>query len=482
MSVADQFKMGRLPIKPLPYSLAKDTDKMAQPCEFMIDYLPHEDGTEPTYDMYITHPEDRTRFINLSQIIRTISPIGDADELNITIEGDKDPWKLKDILNFIYSRFVYPNTEIEDYDKIMELIYSDDSSPINVLLRDVNNQIILPITTTENVFDINGVDLQTKLNSITRVGFSSSFIKVEETGRSFEFEYPFINYGNDDYVEVRIGGTIINKARYQIISEYDEDDVKLTNATINFFEDIEKGRTISLLFIYNSAADGSTYHIMSGANIAAGSMPITALNKYSDSFTLPDSTSVATSKALYSLYTQLFNAINNYSPYCLYGTSNGTDTNLNITAPNTFTLRDGVVLNIITNKTTKAAGCTVSINNGTKYEIYNGNSKLNRSLPEGKLIRLYYSNTDKRFYIKSLNDYRLSCNRWKYVTEDAEKIISFKGLEYDINSEIFVFRNGLRLFEGHDYSINVDKENIELFVRTEKEEVIMFETHDIIES
>ena len=114
---SDQFHMGRLPIKPYAYISAvtaiesEDVDGLGHPglssqdelavCkEFVIDYLSTEDH-KATYDMYIVDPEDRRHFINLSQLIRTMSPLGDADKLTITIEGEEESVTLKDIINYI---------------------------------------------------------------------------------------------------------------------------------------------------------------------------------------------------------------------------------------------------------------------------------------------------------------------------------------------------------------------------------------------
>lgn len=491
----DQFHMGRLPLKPYAFINAKtavesDTgdglssqDELAVCKEFLIDYLSTEDH-KATYDMYIVDPNDRTHFINLSQLIRTMAPLGDANKLTITIEGKEDAVSLKDIINYIYSRFIFPDTETENYEDILDKIFNSDPSPINPLLTDVNGDVILPITIANNVYDKNGVSLQTKLDSITRVGFASTFIVAEERGRSFEFSYPFEDYREGgNYVEVRIGGTIINKSRYHIVdSEKTDDGLTPREATIVFNDhDIEKGRTISLLFIYNAAADGSTYHIMSGANIAAHSLPSTALEKMSDSFCYADPTSVASSKALYDLYVTLSEVIANSNNYSTFAVERSTlATEIAITTNANFVLSEGSSITILFNTEKKnTAGYSFKVNNQL-YELYYGGEVFNKTIPANTMLKLYYY--DNRFYIKSFNDYKISTNRFFYTTKDKETEISYNGLAInDLESEIFVYRNGVRLFEGIDYKLDRTNSKITLFVMTESQEKIVFETLEVID-
>lgn len=494
----DQFHMGRIPLKPYAFINAKtavesDTgdglssqDELAVCKEFLIDYLSTEDH-KATYDMYIVDPNDRTHFINLSQMIRTMAPLGDANKLTVTIEGKEDAVSLKDIINYIYSRFIFPDTEIENYEEILDKIFNSDPSPINPLLTDVNGQIILPITIANNVYDKNGISLQTKLDSITRVGFASTFVTAETTSNQFQFEYPFENYRQDgNHVEVRIGGTIINKSRYYFVdSEPTDDGLVPVESTIVFTDHaIEKGRTISFLFIYNAAADGSTYHIMSGANIASHSLPSTAIEKMSDSFCYPDPTSVASSKALYDLYVTLSEVIANSQNYSTFAVDTSTSaTEINISTNNNFVFKEGSSISIlIKNEKKSASGYTLTVTGAAAIadKIYTSSGLLTKTIPANKVIKVYRSNG--RFYMKSLSDYKLSANRFFYTTKDQETEISYIGLSSnDLEPEIFVYRNGVRLFEGIDYKLDRALSKITLFVRAEAQEKIVFETLDVID-
>ena len=493
----DQFYMGRIPLKPYAFISAKtavesDTgdglssqDELAVCKEFLIDYLSTEDH-KATYDMYLVDPEDRTHFINLSEMIRTMAPLGDADKLTVTVEGDENAWALKDIINYIYSRFVFPDTEPDSPDEIKNKIFSTNPYDIiNTLLTNKDGDIVLPVTIANNVFDKNGIDLQTKLDSITRVGFASTFITVDNADYQFDFEYPFENYRQDgNYVEVRIGGAIINKSRYHFVDGEPTDDGFIPkNAKIVFHDHaIEKGRTISLLFIYNSAADGSkTYHIMSGANIASHSLPSTALEKMSDSFIYPDPTSVASSKALYSLYTTLSEAIANSNNYSTFAVDKSTfATEIVVTTNPNFILSEGSSITVLFNTEKKnPAGYRFQVNN-VPYELYYQGGLLNKTIPVNTTLKLYYY--DNKFYVKSFSDYKLSTNRFFYTAKDQETEISYNNLALNgLDCEIFVYRNGVRLFEGIDYRLDRDASKITLFVRTEAQEKIVFETLDVID-
>ena len=88
---------------------------------------------------------------------------------------------------------VFPDTEPDSPDEIKNKIFSTNPYDIiNTLLTNKDGDIVLPVTIANNVFDKNGIDLQTKLDSITRIGFASTFITVNNADYQFDFEYPFL--------------------------------------------------------------------------------------------------------------------------------------------------------------------------------------------------------------------------------------------------------------------------------------------------
>ena len=135
---------------------------------------------------------------------------------------------------------------------------------------------------------------------------------------------------------------------------------------------------------------------MYGGFIANGSIPTGKLEKVSDNYMLPDSTSIASSKAVYNLYR-----------FCCRMLNLDPDT--------------------------------------TKPDI---------------------------------GDLRISPNRYVYTAkEDGEEKISYEKLIFNVDRDhdIFVYRNGVRLFESIDYSMDTDKKTITLYIRTEQYEKIVFE-------
>ena len=408
MSNADQFNMARIPIRLLSY---KDKE-LAETKELLIDNIADGDN-EPTYHMYIVDDKDRTILIDLTEmIIKEAFPTLNADNFNISIEGLLDPQKLKDIINDIYKHFLFPEDENgfdyeEDYEKII------DPNTKSVLLTNKNGNIFLPITTTANIFDSTGSTLEDRLNNMSKVGFSTGYVRAENNGQSvFDFDYPFPDYlelGN--FIEVRIGSVIIEKSRYEITEKSRSSDGHVYGASIRLLDQgLEINRAVNLLFIYNSAdiGNGGTQGIYGGL-LANGSVSTMKLEKVSDRYDLPDSTSIATSQALCNLYNYILSS----------GAGSGGEGS------------SGIVSNV-----------------------------------------------------KNL---KIQTNRFvKTTQEDKENnnTISYNGLSMSNynTDELFVYRNGIRLFENLDYSINRNNKTITVYVNIEKFETFVFETQTIVAS
>ena len=472
-SVNDQFDMGRAPLRPLPYK----NRKLAYCNEFMIDY-----GENGTYHMYIVHHSDKTKIIDLTnKIINEILPNApiNANQFQITIEGVEDPTSLKDLINFIYKRFVYPNNlNGFNYDRDIEKVF--DPTTKNVLLQNTDGTIMLPITSTDNVLDKSGTSIQDRLDSMTRLGFGMTYIYCTSDDQStFEFDYPFPNYS--DYVEVRVGTTFVDKTRYQISNIMDSEG-NYSSATITFIgETIENGRRIDILFMYNALAksDGK-YEYMYGGNIANSSINITKLEKVSDSFTLPDSSSVATSKAVYNLYQQLATMATENINSAVWGLDTSSDQSvIKFSVTEDFRTRDACFISLLM-KTNKLSTCTVSADiagtSVTGIKIYNPDgTALSRGFLANKNIKFLWVKAKNAFYLVSTGA-TISSSKMVYSCTDQETVISYKDLSYNNGDLIQVYRNGVRLFQDLDYSVNEAKEEITLYVRTEDGERIVFES------
>ena len=91
MSLDDQFKMGRLALKPLPYA----NKQLAQKGELMVDHA----GDNPTYHIYIVDPNDGTKIIDITSYL-VKEAFGNS--ITVNIDGVDEPFSLHDIINFIY--------------------------------------------------------------------------------------------------------------------------------------------------------------------------------------------------------------------------------------------------------------------------------------------------------------------------------------------------------------------------------------------
>lgn len=464
-SINDQFEYGRIPIKPLPY---KDRN-LGQCNEIMIDY-----GEDGNYHIYIVHHNDPKKYIDITAlIIKEMLPKAEinANQFTVSIEGDNDSKSLMDIINYIWKRFTHAEDSSgfvyeEDINKIF------NPTTINVLLQTTDGQVQLPITSADNVFDKNGDSIQSTLDNMTRLGFSISYIYATQNDQtSFEFNYPFEDY--PDMLEVRIGTTYVDNTRYQITKHYDAEG-HYSSATLDFIgEGIENGRRIDLVWIFNSAyTDGGKVTFMSGTKITDSTLPITKLEKYSDSYSYSNGNSVATSKALANLYNDLTAAINanNQNLFYCADTSTATD-NISVSISRAATNDDIIV---ITTASLKSSSVKLNIN-GTTYNI---------KTPDGSsIVRGFKNNQILRFKISGPNAIILSgiadevrTTKYIHTCEDQEYDISFSSLEYNTGDLIHVYRNGVRLFQDLDYSVNTSDETITLFVRTEQGERIVFES------
>lgn len=478
-SLNDQFELGRVPIKPLPF---KDCD-LSQCNEIMIDY-----GEKGNYHIYITHHSDPNRYIDITAlIVQEMLPKAEinANQFTITIEGEQHPQSLMDIINFIWKRF----THAEDpsgfvYETDSDLIF--DPTTINVLLQTTDGQIQLPITLADNVYDKNGNSIQSILDGMTRLAFSVSYLyATQDNQTSFEFNYPFEDY--PDMLEVRIGTTYIDNTRYQITKHYDVEG-HYKSATLDFIgESIENGRRIDLVWIFNSVYEDNTVRFMSGTRIADSTISIHKLALVSDSYHYSNSNSVATSKAVANLFTDLSAVINANNQNMFTYADTAINDNSRIYIKTNIHPKDGDII-IVTTASSKLSTANLQFYVETPRD--NGGNPLISQLlcdirtPDGNsLVRGFANNQVLKFKIEDgdailLSGISTEIRNSKFIHDciDQEYDISYSGLSYNTGDLIHVYRNGVRLFQDLDYSINTTTEVITLFVRTEQGERIIFES------
>ena len=472
-----EFDQARTPLKPLEYA---HKDK-AQTREFMIDYS----GENPTYHMYIVDPEDKTKIIDLSA--KLLKEGYNSDDVTIEISGLEKPISLKNAIEFIYKRFVHIY-DLNGFDPDKDMRKILDPTNKTILLQDPTGNYAIPVTRASAVFDEKGISIQDKLNKMSRIGFTTDHVMVINDNQSvFEITYPFADYiSSGNYFELRVGTTFIAKDRYQIIDNVSNDG-KSYSGTITFFNDtFESGRRIDILYIYNVSVNAENdINVVDGGTIANRTVTSDKLVKISDSFMLPDSTSVASSKAIYDAFASLFEALSSAECKVFFVKDTITYTNNKIvvsimdqpvTIGNSY-----ILLNILTasSKMSDVELEVVSTNqfNGKSISHMYNITLPNNGISSGKLLKVLVN--DKEAIVLSVVELKRKNARYIHYAKELENKIPFDRLEYDASSVINVYRNGLKLFEDLDYSIDYDTQVINLFVSTTERERIIIESESI---
>lgn len=461
------FEHGRIPLKPLAY---KNKD-LAYTNELIVDY----GNSDSTYELYIADGVNPSILHNLTEvIINNILPNFSisANQLDIDIEGVDEPLELQYLLNYIYKRFLYPE-DTNGFNPLVDTQKILDATATNMLLTYEDGVPVLPVTLIDNVYDRSGKTMDERLKSMTKLGFSTENITAESAHQSeFEFTYPTDDY--DDLMLVYVDGKFCPPGKY--LTSVDDTDESIQIITIidsNIVSSISAGSVISIIFVYNSAAtsDGINEKV-SGNNITNYSIPTKKLTDISDSYALDSSSTLATSKAVCDLYNHMIDL-------AIYGSSMydfSIDNNTDATAIYYNSSSDNVSMVDIAIAKNKNANA--------KLKIVNSNTIIYTiKFPDGTTpIRGFAANRTYRFYLdyNTLTAYLLNSNTksvytYKYICADQETEISYSGLTYYTGDSISVYRNGVRLFEDIDYSINSDNETITLFTRTENGEYIVFE-------
>ena len=471
MALQDEFSMARLAIKPLAY----ENKDLAQRGEFMVDHA----GEHPTYHLYIVDPEDETKIIDITSYM-VKEAFGNS--ITVNIDGMEEPISLHDLMNFIYKRFTYPDDPNGfDYERDRSKVL--DPSTQVVLLQDIDDIHYLPVTRVDAIFDENGNTLREILNSMTRLGFAVDYIQVAEDDQFvFEITYPFMNYTeNGNYFELRCGTVIVDKSRYQAVDNTDEDG-NVYGATITFFtERFEKNRRIDVLYIYNAKGALAGAMALDGGQIAYRSISSSKLEKVTNNYNIPDETALVSAKAVYDLYNEFVNGINDSSNSCVYcvdQSSSSTSIDVNIAPNGIFLTGKFIMLNILTSST-KSSNFTLNVTYGDSSTQFTKSYTLNfpSGIPKEKMVKAIISYNDAK--ILRISEYYTTVNRFIYTCKDQEYNIPYGDLVYNTNSFVKVYRNGVRLFKDLDYTDDINNEIITLTVRTEEGERIVFEAENV---
>lgn len=477
-ALQDQFDMGRIPIRPLAY----ENKAKAFTQELMIDCVRSNEGETPTFHLYITDPTDPRKVYDLSAMIAESAINGKG--VTISIDGMAEPMTLDQVLTYIYKRFVHihnptgyvPETDLQD-------VLNRNNK--NVILKDVNNQAVFPITRAEAVIDDNGNTLQQRLNSITRIGFANDYLQVSSDGQNtFEITYPFPDYlAGGNFMQLMIGTTVIDKSRYRI-DEYEPDsNGEVQGCSVTFYTDtFEQGRRIDILYIYNSNnVDGNHFTPIDGYAIALHTIQANKLEKVSSSYSLNSTDTLATSKAVRDLHELIWDNMSQNSAKAAYARDLSPD------------IRDTITANVANEGIIIGAGNTMLsvVTSGTKSRIINLSlTSMDNEINRNSITKTYANisvpyeipaNSVVKFLVNEntatvLMTERVHLANTRYIHHSAgnENEISYANMDVIEGGILKIYRSGVRLFKDVDYSMLPNKK-IKLFVKTNANEKIIFE-------
>lgn len=470
----DQFEHSRIPLRPLAY---KNKD-LAETNELIIDF--GKTGTE-TFHIYISDSNDPSKLIDLTEMmISKMLPVAklNANQFEISLEGVDEPTALKDIINYIYKRFMYPeNYGLFDYSRDSYKLFDD--SAINTLLRDAEGRVILPVTFADNIFFKNGQTLQDNYNETTRLAINRATLYAEQDTKVYQFDYPFPNYMDD--IEVRFNSIYLDSSKYNITPLADADGNFSNGQLILLLDEVNESDQIDFIFTYNAKAYADArYEYMDGKNISLKSIPASRLEKTTNDFATNDENAIPTSKALHDLYMEMIDVVDKHGENVSY--------NLDVSEYDNFIHIDSdkniieydyfMCCVLLGTKKRFDATALIAWNGGAivNVPIVDAFGKdLKKGLPAGKIARFMWSKAEHKVRLLTTDMSQLRSSRWIHKCVESETLICYCGMRYELGACITVYRNGLRLFEDIDYSIDTKTETITLFNRTEEGEVIVFE-------
>ena len=464
----NQFEHGRIPIRPLQYA----KKELALPDELIID--------KEQFHMYIADSNNPAILIDLTQLmIDQMLPKAkiNADEFSISIDGEEDRMSLKEIISFIYKRFIYPeNYGIFNYDEDKNKLFDDSS--INTLLRDLEGRVVLPITFADNVFFSNGKTLEDAYTEKSQIAVSKTSTYVSDTD-AIIFDYPFNGYNG--FIEVRINGEYITADRYNIVENVIDDNGTFYTGTIRLNDPLENvNNQVDVLFIYNTYTNDINKHI-DGKLLTSKSISINKLEKKSDSYNINDSGSVATSAALYNLYKDTLELNSQQADNVVWCSDiSEYDNFIHIESDKNIIDYDVFVCNVFIGKAKRYNATALIKYNGTDAEtnimVYDAYGRtITRGLPAGKIARFVWIKSEYalRLITTDINAFRKT--KYVYSCIDGETKITYDLMDYTIGADISVYRNGIRLFEDIDYHINYRDEYITLYNPARSDDKIVFE-------
>ena len=379
------------------------------------------------------------------------------------IQSDSNRFALGDNVSENKVYYVQSTNQFYIYTQAKSWVPVNDSSEIEHILGDIRNvtpttitidgERFAPMTVASNVYTEDGETVEAKIRQISQIASSFDSIIVQKKGARFTVPVP-----NDDYFNhpnlmlVFIGTVQIYPNRYT-----------LEGNEIIFHEEVDVGRTINFYFVYNTMAPKlSSMNLIDGAYINKGTIPIDRLAKYSNSYNVNDTSSVATSAALKGLYDSVTGMIDNGNGTIIRCTTIDDDVNMNTTLPSTYNLLDGNII-LVRFHTDVGGNPTLNVN-GTRYPIWAGNGpvKINM-IHRNDEMAVQFDSTKNRFYITNGLPYLIDHSNFVYTATGNEDTISFANINFNPGTDrMEVFYNGIKLIEGTNFTFNANQKTITL--------------------
>lgn len=340
-----------------------------------------------------------------------------------------------------------------------EIFYTDDMYNIIDIYEELvpgtitqfGNKLA-PKTIASQVYTDRGERVQDVLDTISKIGYTVTNYTIPNDGMNeFPIPIPFEKYFElNNFMDVYIGSTWVDPKRYAVIGN----NLKLLTSDASFAKD----RDISFKFYYNTlTAPSDTIYQVHGAYMVNGSIPIRKLERYSDDYKLNDPTSVATSKALRTLYDNIDMKISSVAGNLIAHavTDPSTDGRNLKTTIGSWNLVDNstIYLRLSQDLLDEA---TLSVNGGPAYPIYlNYKEKVRGVLKAGDVLNITFSAIYNKFFVNAQTAYGLVHYSYTYeaIGGESEILIDIPDWE-PLTDKLLIYQNNIRLIENINYTFS----------------------------
>ena len=382
--------------------------------------------------------------------------------------------------NKFYKYDINTNTFIEltTPDEVGELYDVYKLTPFTIEAP-INGVKLAPRTLASSVYTSTGETVEEALQMIYKTVRIVTDVPVTEPyQKDFEINIPFEGYfENGNILDVYLNGILLDSSDYTI-----ESNIEGAKLILDSSIEVHPDDALKYNFIYNSLVnnqDEKRIVALDAEYLANGSISTKKLKNISDSTNLDDSTSVASSKAVYDVHASLLDKINSATPMKTYlAKVSNVSTTINIVATATdFDLVDGVEV-IVRMNSNMGDKATINISgNGDIPILVNGTTTTSK-LVKNEVVSMIYNANANTFDVK-IADYKVVRYNYNITTTANKTTVDFVIPKYILGvTPLTVYQNNLRLFEGVNYILKGNK--IELInYTTEENDLFYFEIEKI---